>query len=238
MVLKRQIAIAIGAATLGVLASAAGQADAHHGFNGRYDRAHPLYVEGVVTQATYALPHGLITIQPSDPTGPPADLRTLSSGDYARLGGQDVVLRAQPILATGGGLLTLLLPPPMMITAAELAAPPSRGQTVGAIIFRECSTGELRVQLLRMSATARIVRTGVIQREVDGCDSETAAQSLAPSNTPSPVAAAPSAAKEPVAVPTRPQADTFSLLQLIAVALVAGGAALALGLLLAKRGAR
>ena len=233
----RQFGLSIGLVAFVTLASAT-SADAHHGFNGRYDRLHPLYIEGVVTQATYSLPHGLITIQPSEPSTPPADLRALSSGDYARLGGQDVVLRAQPILATGGGLLTLLLPPPMTTTAAELAAPPSRGQSVGAIVFRECSTGELRVQLLRMSATARIVRTGVIQREVDGCDSETAAQSLAPSNTPSPVAAAPSAANEPVAVPTRPQADTFGALQLVAIALVAGGAALVLGLFLARRGTR
>jgi hypothetical protein len=232
----RQLALSIGIVALVTLASAT-SADAHHGFNGRYDRAHPLYLEGVVTQATYSLPHGLITIQPSESTAPPADLRALSSADYTRLGGQDVVLRAQPILATGGGLLTLLLPPPMTTTAAELVAPPSRGQTVGAIVFRECSTGELRVQLLRMSATARIVRTGVIQREVDGCDSEATSQSVAPSSTPSFVAAAPSAAKEPVAVPTRPQADTLSALQLVAMAVVAGGAALALGLFLAKRGA-
>ena len=236
MIVLRRFALSVTSITFVMLASAT-FADAHHGFNGRYDRAHPLYVEGVVTQATYTLPHGLITIQPADPTGPPADLRTLSSGDYARLGGQDVILRAQPILATGGGLLTLLLPPPMTITAAELAAPPSRGQNVGAIIFRECSTGELRVQLLRMSATARIVRTGVIQREVDGCDSEAASQSVAP-NTPSPVAAAPTAAKEPVAVPTRPQADTGTALQLVAMAIIAGGAALALGLFLARRGTR
>src|SRR2546430_4516252 len=106
---------------------------------------------------------------PPRPPPPPADLRALSGGDYARLGGQDVVLRAQPILATGGGLLTLLLPPPMTTTAAELAAPPSRGQSVGAIVFRECSNGQLRVQLMRMSATARIVRTGVIQRGDYGC---------------------------------------------------------------------
>jgi len=233
----RQFALSLGIVAFVTLASAT-SADAHHGFNGRYDRLHPLYVEGVVTQATYSLPHGLITIQPAEPTAPPADLRALSSGDYTRLGGQDVVLRAQPILATGAGLLTLLLPPPMTTTAAELAAPPSRGQSVGAIVFRECSTGELRVQLLRMSATARIVRTGVIQREVDGCDSEAASQSLGPSSTPSPVAVAPSAAKEPVDVPTHPQADTFAALQLVAIALVAGSATLALGLLLAKRGAR
>jgi hypothetical protein len=238
MVVMRQIGLSIGLVAFVTLASAT-SADAHHGFNGRYDRAHPLYLEGVVTQATYNLPHGLITVQPSEPTVPPADLRALSSGDYTRLGGQDVVLRAQPILATGGGLLTLLLPPPMTTTAAELAAPPSRGQSVGAIVFRECSTGELRVQLLRISATARIVRTGVIQREVDGCESEAAStQSVAPASTPSPVAAAPSAANEPVGVPTRPQADTFSALQLVAMAVVAGGAALALGLFLARRGVR
>src|SRR2546422_8973357 len=127
MVLKRKLAIAIGAATLGVLASAAGQADAHHGFNGRYDRVHPLYVEGVVTQASYTLPHGLITIQPSEPATPPADLRALNSSDYAMLGGQEVVLGAQPIVATGGGPPPLLLPPPESLPAPAPPPPPPPG---------------------------------------------------------------------------------------------------------------
>ena len=90
------------------------------------------------------------------------------------------------------------------------------------------------MQLLRMSATARILRTGVIQREVDGCDSVATSQSVPPS-TSSAVAAAPSAANRPVAVPTRPQADAFSLLQLAAMAIAAGLAAFALGVFLARR---
>ena len=50
----RQLALSIGIVAFVALASAT-SADAHHGFNGRYDRAHPLYVEGAVTHLRRAV---------------------------------------------------------------------------------------------------------------------------------------------------------------------------------------
>ena len=211
-------------------------AEAHHGFNGRYDRSKPLYIEGQITQATYSLPHGLITIEPSPPSPPPADLLQLTTNQYAQLGGRDVVTRSQPIQATGGGVLVLLLTPPMTSEVGVRAAPPARGQSVGAIVYRECSTGELRVQLLRISASDTLVRQGVLQREVDGCDPPPAAVST-PTATPSAIAVAPTAAA-PVAVETKERADGPAVLLLLAAAAIAGLAALALGLVLARRGTR
>jgi hypothetical protein len=206
-------------------------ADAHHGFNGRYDRSKPLYIEGQITQATYIQPHGLITVEPSPPSPPPADLLRLNDRQYSDLGGRDVVTRAQPIQATGGGVLVLLLTPPMTSTVAGRPAPPARGQSVGAIVFKECSTGELRVQLLRLSPTETLVRQGVLQREVDGCDEPT----LTPL-TPSPVAVVPTpVANVPVKVETKERADGTGVLLLTAAAAVAGMAALAIGVLLARR---
>jgi hypothetical protein len=206
-------------------------ADAHHGFNGRYDRSKPLYIEGQITQATYIQPHGLITVEPSPPSPPPADLLRLNDRQYSDLGGRDVVTRAQPIQATGGGVLVLLLTPPMTSTVAGRPAPPARGQSVGAIVFKECSTGELRVQLLRLSPTETLVRQGVLQREVDGCDEPT----LTPL-TPSPVAVVPTpVANVPVEVETKERADGTGALLLTAAAAVAGLAALAIGVLLARR---
>jgi hypothetical protein len=205
----------------------------HHGFTGRYDRSHPLYIEGQITQATYQLPHGLITIEPSQPAGPPPDLFELPSAAYVRLGGRDVVTRSRPIEPVGGGVLVLLLTPPMTTEVQARPAPPTRGQPIGAIVFRECSTGELRVQLLRVSATDTLVRAGVLQTEVDGC---AAAATSSPSfSTPSAVAIATNAGAEPVAVETRGRTDTAGALLLLAAALAAGLAALVVGVVLSRR---
>jgi hypothetical protein len=227
-----RLPLALAVAAL-LTAQAPAVAEAHHGFNGRYDRSKPLYIEGQITQAAYSFPHGLITIEPSSPSLPPADLLQLTSNDYARLGGRDVVTRSQPIQATGGGVIVLLLTPPMTTEVAARPAQPSRGQSVGAIVFRECSTGELRVQLLRISATDTLVRQGVLQREVDGCDPPPATVSTATA-TPSAIAVAPTAAA-PVPVETKERADGPAALLLLAAAAIAGLAALALGLALARR---
>lgn len=232
-----RLPLAVAVVALLTLQAPAVMAEAHHGFSGRYDRSKPLYIEGQITQATYTLPHGLITIEPASPTPPPSDLLQLTTTQYARLGGRDVVTRSQPIQATGGGVLVLLLTPPMTTTVGARPAPPARGQSVGAIVYRECSTGELRVQLLRVSATDTIVREGVLQREVDGCDPPPAAASIVPTTTPSAVAVAPTAAS-PMVMETKERADGSAALLLIAAAAVAGLAALVLGLALARRGAR
>lgn len=226
-----RLPLAVAVVTLLTLMAPATYAQAHHGFGGRYDRSKPLYIEGQITQAAYLQPHGLITIEPAPPGPPPADLLRLNERQYSDLGGREVVTKAQPIQATGGGVLVLLLTPPMTSTVAGLPAPPARGQSVGAIVFKECSTGELRVQLLRMSATQTLVRQGVLQREVDGCDEPTVAPL-----TPSPVAVAPTVVPNvPVAVETKERADGSGAVLLTAAAAVAGLAALAIGLLLARR---
>lgn len=226
-----RLPLAVAVAVLLTAMAPATIAHAHHGFGGRYDRSKPLYIEGQITQATYIQPHGLITVEPSPPTPPPADLLRLNDRQYSDLGGREVVTKAQPIQATGGGVLVLLLTPPMTGEVAARTAPPARGQSVGAIVYRECSTGELRVQLLRVSATDTLVRQGVLQREVDGCDEPT----LAPL-TPSPVAVVPTVIpKAPVAVETKDRADGTGALLLTAAAAVAGLAALAIGVLLARR---
>ena len=223
-----RLPLAVAITVLLTAIAPAAPADAHHGFTGRYDRSKPLYIAGQITQATYTLPHGLITIEPAPPSAPPADLLQLNPRQYSDLGGRDVVTRAQPIQATGGGVLVLLLTPPMTSEVAARPAPPARGQSVGAIVYRECSTGELRVQLLRVSATDTLVRQGVLQREVEGCDELTPAPI-----TPAPVAVVPTVV--PVAVETKERADGTGALLLTAAAALAGLAALAIGVLLARR---
>jgi hypothetical protein len=211
-------------------------AEGHHGFNGRYDRSKPLYIEGNVTTATYNQPHALINIEPLPPKPPPADLFALDATSYERLGGRAVVERSAPLQATGQGVLTLLLPPPMTSDAARLPKPPARGDTVGAIVFRECSTGELRVQLLRLSATERLVRNGVIQREVESCELPSPTPTPIPTPVTSPLAVASPAAPSPVEIATKERATDASAAQVLLAAAVAAIAALAAGLALSRRG--
>jgi hypothetical protein len=163
----RRAAVSLALAAFASLAWVA-PAAAHHGYEGRYDASRPLYVKGVVTDRSDGYPHGLIIIDPAPPTGPPPDLAALDAADYEALGGRRVVSRARPVRATGSGSLALLLTPAMSTDVAELEHPPKRGDVVGALVFRECDTDELLVQLLRLSARERVVRGGV-HGDVNGC---------------------------------------------------------------------
>jgi hypothetical protein len=221
----------IAASVLLIANASAALAGAHHGFNGRYDRSKPLWIAGTITQATYNQPHALITIEPAPPAAPPADLLALTADAYSRLGGHDVVGRSQPIAATGGGVLVLLLNPVMTDDVARRGAPPpGRGQTVGAIVFRECSTGELRVQLLRLSASDVVVRDSARQREVDGCDVATPAATAPPT-----VAVAPIDRPGSVEVETEDRADGGTVALIAGAVVLAGALGLGVGLLLARR---
>jgi hypothetical protein len=161
----RRAAVCLALAAVTSLAAAA-PAAAH--LVGRYDASRPLYVKGVVTDSSDGYPHGIILIDPAPPTRPPADLHALDAGDYKALGGRRVVSRARPVRATGSGALALLLTPAMYAEVSELDYPPERGDEVGAIVFRECDTDELLVELLRLSSRERVVRS-TAHGDVDGC---------------------------------------------------------------------
>jgi hypothetical protein len=153
---------------LTAVASLAAAAPATAHLVGRYDATRPLYVKGLVTDRSDGFPHGIILIDPGPPTRPPADLLALDSADYEALGGRPVVSRARPVRATGSGALALLLTPAMFAEVSELEHPPERGDKVGAIVFRECDTDELLVELLRISGRERVVRSSA-HGDVDGC---------------------------------------------------------------------
>jgi hypothetical protein len=194
--------LTVTAAAAALLATA-GPVSAHHGFTGEYDAAAPLYVQGTVESATYGYPHGLIHITPGAPTTAPADLTEISSQEQTNLGGLDVVTEAAPVRASGDGQLTLLLPPPMTTEVGDRADRPEAGDDVGAVVFRECTTGELRVQLLRISDQEHVVRSGVMQTEVQGCPGAPPSSASSPTATETTDAAAAS----PVTVTTESADD-------------------------------
>jgi hypothetical protein len=236
---RRTVACTIGRAlaSAGLSAAAAGTtllvtaapASAHHGFTGEYDVASPLYVQGTVESATYGYPHGLIDITPGAPTTAPADLTRLTAPQLANLGGADVVTDAAPVRAQGDGRLTLLLPPPMTTEVADRGDRPEAGDQVGAVVFRECTTGELRVQLLRISDQEHVVRSGVMQTEVQGCPGNGATASGTASSQPGTAAPDEAAESAPVTVATQQEQDGASWPVVTGLALVAAigtGAAL------------
>jgi hypothetical protein len=182
-------------AGLTVLAAAGPLAAAHHGFGGRYDRAAPLYLEGVVVAARHGYPHtellvaidGAVAVPPAllpasgaAASTPPAAAATppaaaamaaapLSDEQIAALGGPETLARLAPFGAAGEEL-ELVLPPPMTAEVSALPNRPEAGDRVGAVAFAECDTGELRVQLLLLEDGTAVARGGPVQAEVEGCD--------------------------------------------------------------------
>jgi len=199
---------------LTVSLSAAAPAQAHHGFTGEYDASAPLYVAGTVVSATYGYPHGLVRVRTHQAAPPPQDLLDLSDAEQRKFGGLDVVRNAEPVQAADEAELTLLLPPPMTTELAGLPDRPTTCADVGAVVFRECSTGELRVQLLRISNEHRVVRSGVMQTEVESCDGH---DSPGPSGTAGKGSEA--AASQPVEG-ERAGAPPFALVAVVAATLV------------------
>jgi hypothetical protein len=218
--------------------TAATPASAHHGFTGKYDASRPLYVQGTVQSATYGYPHGLIHITPGEPTTAPSDLSGITAQEQQNLGGLNVVTGAAPVRATGEGQVTLLLPPPMTTEVAARGDRPEAGDQVGAVVFRECTTGELRVQLLRISDQERVVRSGVMQTEVQACPGgagATASAQPSQSNAPSPGAAN---AADPVTVPTEQEPTSAPWSLVAALGLLAAAVTGAVLVVAARAGNR
>lgn len=161
--LKLTILGACFAFCLTLLLLVSGQAEAHHGGNGDYDASRPVYVEGTVEETDYGYPHALIDLDVPDgieaPENPPdaADLRGYE--DWEEL------------TAVEGGSHELLLPPDITIEISGMDDRPEVGDEVSAITYRECDTGELRVQQIEFSGE-RLAYGSTIAHFVDGCPDE------------------------------------------------------------------
>jgi len=162
---------AAAAVSLAVLVALplAGKAEAHHGFDGRYDAGNPLWVEGTVREASYGFPHATMLLQVPEGVRVPEGLRGLP--EVANVEGQRTLDDLSVLDRTGS--VEILFPPPMTGEASSLPDRPEPGDTVGAIAYPECETGELRVQLLTFGDEV-LVRQGSVQNEVRGCPEEQA----------------------------------------------------------------
>jgi hypothetical protein len=142
----------IMAATLFAI-GATSAAFAHHGFTGRYDRTRPVWIEGVVTQARFALPHARLVVR-TDVETPPSNA--------PRVQGQN----APTVAASGDSVIEF--PPVERFFALEDRV--RIGDRVRIIALRNCTPPhQLRGQWIALPNGEIVIKQGRVQREVDGC---------------------------------------------------------------------
>jgi hypothetical protein len=137
-------------------ALSASQADAHHGFTGRYNRSAPIYIGGRVERANFGYPHAVLTLT-ADGTGPVSGLPASAAEFSQGLRGWD-----------GGNSVTVELPPVQLFFNLE-----SRirvGDRIRLIVLRNCEEPhQLRGQWVAPAAGEPVVRQGRMQTEVNAC---------------------------------------------------------------------
>lgn len=167
--------VVLGACLAVFLASLlqSGEAEAHHGGHGAYDAGRPVYLEGTVRSASYGYPHALIDLEVATDVVVPNEVEGAEG-----LRGYESWEALSP---ADGGLHELLLPPDLTGEVGSLPDRPEAGDELAAIAYRECETGELRVQLLSFGGEA-FSYDGTITNIVDGCAGRAGAQGEDPAD--------------------------------------------------------
>lgn len=138
-------------------------ARAHHGFDGRYNMAAPVWIEGVVADAYFGNPHSELTVRvPADIQlpSPPPDLGPAASflGAGALVVPEDIV----------GQTVVLELPPTRQY--ARLGDRLLEGSTVFAVAIRNCEPPhQLNVQWLQLPDSDVESRSRAMSYMVRGC---------------------------------------------------------------------
>jgi hypothetical protein len=141
----------------------AGAARAHHGFDGRYDLASPIWVEGTVVEAYFGHPHSeLIILVPDDVSLP---------SPQPDLGPAGTFLDAEALVIPEGIVgrtVVLELPPTRQYSV--LGDRISEGDMVAAVAVRNCEPPhQLNVQWLRLPDGEVESRTASMSYMVEGC---------------------------------------------------------------------
>lgn len=158
----RVIRKAIGTAlALGLIL--AGGARAHHGFDGRYNLAAPVWVEGVVVEAYFGHPHSELTVQVSSDLAMPAPRPDLWPA--ANFLDAQALTVPQDIV---GQAVVLELPPTSQYSS--LGDRIARGDRIAAVAVRNCQPPhQLNVQWLRLPDGKVESRTGAMSYMVEEC---------------------------------------------------------------------
>jgi hypothetical protein len=141
----------------------AGGARAHHGFDGRYSLAAPVWVEGVVVEAYFGQPHSELTVQISSDLATPVPLPDLGPA----AGFLDAQALAVPADIVGQTVVLELPPTPQYSSLGNRIA---RGDRIAAVAVRNCEPPhQLNVQWLRLPNGEVESRAGAMSYMVDEC---------------------------------------------------------------------
>ncbi len=138
-------------------------AHAHHGFDGRYTLAAPIWIEGVVVDAYFGHPHSELTVQLSSDLAvpvPPPDL-----GPAANF--LDPQALTVPDDIAGRTVILELPPTPQYASLGDRIASGSR---IAAVAVRNCEPPhQLNVQWLRLPDGEVESRSGAMSYMIDQC---------------------------------------------------------------------
>lgn len=138
-------------------------ARAHHGFDGRYNLAAPVWIEGAVVDAYFGHPHSELTVQISRDVAVPAPAPDL--------GPASSFLNLQALTGPGqivGQAVVLELPPTPQYSS--LGRRIAIGDRIAAVALRNCEPPhQLNVQWLRLPDGGVESRSGAMSYMVDGC---------------------------------------------------------------------
>jgi len=141
----------------------AGGARAHHGFDGRYNLAAPVWIEGLVVEAFFGHPHSELTVRVSDNIAlpaPPPDLGPAASFLDAR-----ALTIPKDII---GRTVVLELPPTSQY--ASLGDRIRTADRIAAVAVRNCEPPhQLNVQWLRLPDGKVESRSGAMRYMVERC---------------------------------------------------------------------
>lgn len=131
---------------------------AHHGFGGKYDRSKPIYLEGKVINAYFGYPHAEIQIN-------------IDTANKTRNRLQDAEEFLPDLIDWHNGLdlnLEIEFPPVQRFFALDGQV--KTGHRVAVIVLRNCEPPhQLRGQWITLANGTTVVRSGQMQREVNGC---------------------------------------------------------------------
>ena len=141
----------------------AGGARAHHGFDGRYNLAAPVWVEGVVVEAYFGHPHSELTVQVSNDLAMPAPWPDLGPA-VSFLDTQSLTVPEDIV----GETVVLELPPTAQFSS--LGERIASGGRIAAVAVRNCEPPhQLNVQWLRLPDGEVESRSGAMSYMVEEC---------------------------------------------------------------------
>jgi len=130
---------------------------AHHGFGGEYNRSQPIYLSGVVKSVYFGYPHATLTLNTV------AAKQSVDLPENAQEFKQGLTFWKET-----SQTIKVEFPPVGKFFALENRV--NIGDNIAIIALKNCEPPhQLRGQWILLSSNESIVRSGVMQNEVDHC---------------------------------------------------------------------